>query len=52
MLHISHEFIVEYRCKVTKYLLSINDTRILNLVYEYISTGRGNVGRPRRKTDP
>jgi hypothetical protein len=43
------EMIVDYRCKRTRHLLNTNDTRITQLVNEYIATGRRDVGRQRKR---
>jgi hypothetical protein len=42
------EVIVGYRCKWTRHWLRTNNTHIPNVVYQYIPTGRGNVGRLRK----
>jgi len=42
----SNNTVVYGRCMWTQYLLGVNDTFILRLVFEYIPTGRQSVGQP------
>ena len=48
-MHNLHKIIVNCTCKCTDRLLKLNNKRISNLAYEYISSYRKKVVRPRKR---